>query len=80
MEPLFSPLNLLQFTPDLLFVSEKDRPALRPARSMDSLSAPSYPNEGAVTHFEVSAFGCAGHCSSGGRGGVGGGVKDHANF
>ncbi|XP_030607963.1 rho GTPase-activating protein 30 [Archocentrus centrarchus] len=27
-------------------VSEKERPALRPARSMDSLSSPSYPNEG----------------------------------
>lgn len=33
------------------FVSEKDRPVLRPARSMDSLSTPSYPNEGAVTYF-----------------------------
>lgn len=34
------------------FVSEKDRPTLRPARSMDSLSQ-AYPNEGAalVTHF-----------------------------
>lgn len=30
------------------FVSEKERPALRPARSMDSLSTPPYPNEGAA--------------------------------
>lgn len=32
-------------------VSEKDRDVLRPARSMDSLSTPSYPNEGAFIYF-----------------------------
>lgn len=34
-----------------LFVSEKERNSLRPARSMDSLSTPSYPNEGAFMYF-----------------------------
>lgn len=32
-------------------LSEKDRSVLRPARSMDSLSSPPYPNEGAFMYF-----------------------------
>lgn len=38
--------------PWYFFVPEKDRPSLRPARSMDSLSTPSFSNEkGALTCF-----------------------------
>lgn len=50
---VFRPHSLLHI---LYSISEKDRPTLRSARSMDSLSDPSYPNEGAVTNFTNITF------------------------
>lgn len=35
--------TFLKLFKHLFFLLEKDRPALRPARSMDSLSSPSFP-------------------------------------